>query len=159
MSAQIVSFKCVLKNSLGKVISSTFNRDVLTSNGSSDARLPGLAQGLQNLQTGEKRKIKLRAEEAYGFYDVNKVIEVPRTTLLGADELRLGETVLYDRDGKKPERFRVVQLNSENVVLDANHPLAGQDLIFEIEATDVRAASAEEILESQPAQKNVRLLH
>ena len=82
MHAQVVSFNCILKNKAGKLISSTFNRDVLTAiEGEENGMLSGLTKKLQNLKKGEKRCIELLAEEAYGLYDPKKVILFPRKKL------------------------------------------------------------------------------
>lgn len=145
MKMQIVSFHCVLKNKFGKVISSTFNRDILT--GFSDGHkqeLVALAKALQNLTTGEKRSISLSAEEAYGFYDPKMVLKVKRNELPTVDK-----SIVLDMDGTR-RSFRVVDTSSDMVTLDGNHPLAGQDLVFEIETLAVRDATDEEISDSAP---------
>lgn len=158
INAQIVSFHCVLKDKLGKVISSTFNRDVLTSTEpSAEDKLPGLSKGLQNLKKGERREIVLSAGEAYGFYDTNKVLELSREDLSGASELKMGEKVLYAGESKEAKLYRVINISKERVTLDANHPLAGQDLVFQIEATDVRQATADEIRESNSESSGITL--
>ncbi|MGZ3723165.1 MAG: FKBP-type peptidyl-prolyl cis-trans isomerase [Bdellovibrionales bacterium] len=146
MKPQIVSFNCILKNSFGKVLSSTFNNDVITQAGGEDSLLIGLAEGLQNLVKGEKRKIVLGAERAYGFYDPSKVMEFERDELPDGTHLRKGDEVtLAPKKGGKPMNLRVTSVRGDHITLDGNHPLAGQDLIFEIEATDARECTPEEI--------------
>jgi FKBP-type peptidyl-prolyl cis-trans isomerase SlyD len=158
INVQIVSFHCVLKDKLGKVISSTYNRDVLTSvEASTEDKLPGLSKGLQNLKKGERREIVLSAAEAYGFYDINKVLDLSREDLRGANELKMGEKVLYATEGSKAQLYRVVNISNDRITLDSNHPLAGQDLVFEIEATDVREATADEIRESNSENTGITL--
>lgn len=146
MSAQVISFNCLLKNKSGQVISKTFNRDVLTSVADKNVMLLGLSKGLQNLAKGEKRSIFLAAEDAYGLYDPQKVILFPRKKL--TQELRLGQSVSIIGKSKTLRTYRVAQLHGDMVTLDGNHPLAGQDLIFEIEALEARDATREEIDES-----------
>ncbi|HVK62232.1 MAG TPA: FKBP-type peptidyl-prolyl cis-trans isomerase, partial [Bdellovibrionales bacterium] len=68
MKIQVISFNCVLKNKYGKFISSTFAREVITHSSDPDLMLAGLAKGLENVRTGEKRQISLKAEDAYGLY-------------------------------------------------------------------------------------------
>lgn len=145
---QVISFNCLLKNKVGHVISTTFNRDVLSSLNGSEAMLAGLARGLQNLTKGEKRSITLTAEEAYGLYDPKKVILYPRSKL--PKHLRVGETISITGKSGMIRVYRVMQFHDDMASLDGNHSLAGQDLIFEIEATDVREATTEEILEATP---------
>lgn len=156
MSVQVVSFKCILKNKTGKIISTTFNRDVITAiESSSEQILSGLAKGLQNLKAGEKRRIELAAGEAYGFYDPNKVILIPRKKITMKTLPNPGELVSITGKSGIVRTYRYVDSHGDYVALDANHPLAGQDLVFEIETLEVRDATADEIQDSNdnPSQK------
>ena len=148
MKPQVVSFHCVLKNKFGKVLSSTFNNDVITQSGGDDSILVGLAEGLQNLVKGERRQIVLNAAEAYGFYDPAKVIECDREEVPRGKFLRKGDevTMPHAKSGKLMN-LRVVGIQGDHVTLDGNHPLAGQDLVFEIEATEARDCTDEEMRE------------
>lgn len=143
MIPQIITFNCVLKNSAGQLISSTYNKDILTVINDDQAMLLGLAKGLQNIKAGEKRKIVLKAEEAYGFYDPKKVVYYPRKRL--SKDVKPGEILkIVDKSGAA-RTYKVVALHADMVSLDGNHPLAGQDLVFEIETLASREATAEEI--------------
>lgn len=148
MSTQIISFNCILKNKAGVLISSTFNREVINAIEGQGSFLKGLVLGLQNLKKGEKRTISLSAEEAYGLYDPKKVILFPRKKLAREASMKDGSSVSVISKTGQTRIYRVVQLHGDMVTLDGNHPLAGQDLIFDIEATDVRLATKEEIIES-----------
>ena len=154
MKAQIVSFHCILKNNLGKIISSTFNSNVITYlENQESAVLMGLIEGLQDLKKGEKRKIHLTAQKAYGFYDPKKII----TRSLEDFEdrgLQKGERIILSSNA-----FRVVDISGSQVTLDGNHPLAGQDLVFEIEATEARDATPEEIAGSNEEDPRREYLH
>jgi FKBP-type peptidyl-prolyl cis-trans isomerase SlyD len=145
MKAQIVSFHCILKNKTGHVISSTFNQDVLTQTPDPAAPLPLLAKGLENLTPGERRKISLTADQAYGFYDLTKVITKTNDDFPGGQAPRVGDQVFLQTSSGQRLPFRVVEAKDEKIILDGNHPLAGQDLIFEVEAVTVREATPEEI--------------
>jgi len=146
MSTQVISFKCLLKNKAGRFISSTVNRDVLTNVENKSSILSGLAKGLQDLKKGEKRTIRLSAEEAYGLYDPKKVILFPRRKL--PKQLQTGETISIAGKSGAIRSYQVIQFHDDMVSLDGNHPLAGQDLIFEIEAIDARDATRQEIEDS-----------
>jgi FKBP-type peptidyl-prolyl cis-trans isomerase SlyD len=135
MNGQIVSFHCVLKDRLGRVISSSFNQNVSTQD-SPSGQLRGFSRGMQDLKVGECRKIFVGAEEAYGFYDPNKIVELSRDEL--PEQIRLGDVIMVGASNQAPQSHRVVGVTGDLVTLDANHPLAGQDLIFEIEAVEVR---------------------
>jgi FKBP-type peptidyl-prolyl cis-trans isomerase SlyD len=156
MSSQIISFNCLLKNTVGKLISSTYNRDVSTRADCDEAMLSGLAHGLQNLKKGEKRTISLTAQKAYGFYDPKKIILYPTQKL--PKDIRLGQSISIVGKSGALRTYTIVQFHSDMTSLDGNHPLAGQDLVFEIEVLDVREATVEETLDAKN-MLGVQLLH
>lgn len=146
MNTQVISFNCLLKNKAGQFISSTFNREVLTSTSDPNAMLNGLAKGLQNLKKGEKRSIHLSAEEAYGLYDPQKIILFPKNKL--PKQLQTGSNIsIVSKTGVQRD-YKVIQFHDNMARLDGNHPLAGQDLVFEIEVLEARKATRQEIDES-----------
>lgn len=147
MEAQIISFNCIVKSKAGQFISSTYNREVLTvSENLPTGVLSGLNKNLQNLKKGEKRTIAVSAEEAYGLYDPEKLILFPRKKLPG--NVRAGELINIVGKSGVQRSYRVLELHNDFASLDGNHPLAGQDLIFEIETLEARDATREEIEDS-----------
>lgn len=157
MKAQIVSFHCVLKDKLGQVLSSSFNQDVINQLESgqasgNDSRLRGLVAGIQNVRPGERRQFTVPAREAYGPYDPDLVLKVSRSDLLLGDRLVVGSEIVSqpDRDGVQ-QTYRVVEVHptrsGDILVLDANHPLAGHDLVFDIEVVSARDACSEDFEE------------
>jgi FKBP-type peptidyl-prolyl cis-trans isomerase SlyD len=143
MKVQVVSFHCVLKDKLGRTLGTSFNQDVLTWEPATNAQLKGLSQGLQDVKTGEKRRIFVPVSLAYGYYDLNKVKQLPIAQL--AKKPKLGDKVKLTQD---PCLYRVTEVKGKNVTLDGNHPLAGQDLIFEVDVIQARFATTEEIREA-----------
>lgn len=157
MQAQVISFNCTVKNKAGRLISSTYNREVLTlSETLPGGMLTGLNKKLQNLRKGEKRKITVNAEEAYGLYDPKKVILFPRKKIPG--NIKKGEQINIVSKTGVQHSYQVLELHADFVSLDGNHPLAGQDLIFEIETLEARKATKQEIEESINTV-SVQLLH
>jgi FKBP-type peptidyl-prolyl cis-trans isomerase SlyD len=148
MAVQVVSFHCVLKDKSGRVISSTFNNEVLTSGPGSHETLKALSEGLQDLQKGERRSISLSAEQAYGFYQPDLVVIRPIDELSMSGPVIVGESIVYETNGKRGH-YRVTEISLDSVTLDGNHPLAGQDLVFEIEALAAREATAAELIETR----------
>lgn len=146
MNIQIISFNCILKNKTGNIISSTFNREVLAAVDTQNMMLAGLVKGLQNLSKGERRTIAVKAEEAYGLYDPAKIILYPRVKL--PKNLHIRETISIVGKSGSIRSYRVLEFHDNMVSLDGNHPLAGQDLIFEIETLDARDATPQEIAEA-----------
>lgn len=144
MGFQVISFRCVLKNKLGRVLSSSFSQDILTASMGEDDLLAGLAHELKNLRAGEKRKISLKAEQAYGFYDMKKVRVCSREDLPESTTVTLGTRVRLEESAGRGRMFRVTQIEGDRITLDSNHPLAGQDLVFEIEVLKARDATPED---------------
>jgi len=157
MKAQIVSFHCVLRDKLGTLLSSTYNQDVLTDLETDKGILRGLTEALQDLKTGQSKRISLSAEEAYGYYRPELQLEVSRHDLPQYSRLQLGDVVKLPSEGDR--LYRVVQATQSKLTLDANHPFAGQDLVFDIKATEVREATPEELSESRAELTGQRVLH
>ncbi len=157
MRVQIVSFRCVLKNKLGQFISSSFNHEVLTapSEGSVEPTssmaanaLPGLIAELNKLKKGQKKQVCLNADQAYGFYDLSLVSDVPRSQIMNGRHLKVGDYLRgsFAADGVT-RMYRITSANARSLILDANHPLAGQDLVFDVEMIASRAASPADLLD------------
>jgi FKBP-type peptidyl-prolyl cis-trans isomerase SlyD len=148
MKPQVVSFRCTLRNNLGALVSTTVSQDVIThlDRPGETTPLPGLARRMKNLKKGERRRISLNAAEAYGLWDPSLVIEAPRR---GLGTLHVGDQVHVQGQDGSLRPYRVTTLTAATAVLDANHPLAGQDLTFDIEVMAARYATAEEIAESE----------
>ncbi len=180
---QVISFNCVLRDPLGKVISSSFNHDVLArgpdSRGASSTSdeappasplgqqpshfdfhepLEGLVEGLRSMKQGERRMIFVNAERAYGFYDPNLVMQVARKKLPLGENLEIGFQVVAQAQDGESRVFRVIDADAATVTLDGNHPLAGQDLCFDVETTSMREATKEELERKKP-KPSVSQLH
>jgi FKBP-type peptidyl-prolyl cis-trans isomerase SlyD len=120
--------------------------------------LKGLVEGLKDIKEGQKVQISVSADKAFGFYNPELVHVLRRKTIPQGDTLKVGDSIQVQSDDSQFHWFVIVTADADTVTLDANHPLAGQDLIFDIEATEVRDATPEEIAESKPA-KLQRFLH
>lgn len=149
MDIQLISFRCVVKDRMGKVIGTTYSRDVFAQDGISKDLHFDLNSVVSTLKPGDKKQIELSADEAYGYYDTKKVMEIDRTQLPAERNPRLGEKIVQYLDDGKEAFFHVTKITGDRITLDGNHPLAGQDLIFEIEATNTRMSSAEELKQTK----------
>ena len=97
------------------------------------AVLPGLEENVAGMKLNETKNIKVPAEEGYGQYNKELVFRLDREQFPPDVELKVGGTVQYqNRDG---ERVNLVvnDLDEKTVTVDGNHPLAGLDLIYEVE--------------------------
>jgi len=110
--------------------------------------VPGLEREIIGLNIGDKKTIIVSAEDGYGVYDASSVINVPRDEFPEDFPLEIGLELLIESDdqeyGEEMEAT-IIDMSAESITLDFNHPLAGKELIFEIEILDLRPASPEEI--------------
>jgi FKBP-type peptidyl-prolyl cis-trans isomerase SlyD len=106
--------------------------------------IPGLERELEGKSAGDKLKVKIAAADAYGEYDKSLVQRVPRRTLKGVGNLRVGMQ-LHTQSPQGVRAVTVTQIAGDMVTIDANHPLAGQNLNFDVEIAEVRAATEEEL--------------
>jgi len=99
--------------------------------------LQGLDENVVGMKINETRDIKISPEEGYGRYDKELVLRVDREQFPPDVELKIGRTVQYqNRDG---ERVNLVinALDEKTVTVDGNHPLAGLDLVYEVELMEI----------------------
>lgn len=105
--------------------------------------IPGLERELEGKAAGDKLNVKIAAADAYGEYDKSLVQRVPRRTLKGVGNLHVGMQ-LQTQSPHGVRAVTVTQIAGDMVTIDGNHPLAGQNLNFEVEVAEVRAATEEE---------------
>lgn len=106
--------------------------------------LPALERNLEGKAEGDVFSVALEARDAYGDRDPARQQRVPVKHLLYQGRLRPGMLVQVNTaDGRRPAT--VLKVGKFSADLDTNHPLAGRDLVFDIEITGVRAATEEEI--------------
>jgi FKBP-type peptidyl-prolyl cis-trans isomerase SlyD len=111
---------------------------------------PALEEAIQGLRVGDERDVLLEPEEAFGARDVEGIIEVDRSDL--PPDLQMGDEFSADKDdGSGTVSLKVLEILDDVVVLDTNHPLAGQRVKLRIFVESVRPATAEE-LESAAAR-------
>ncbi len=96
--------------------------------------IPGFESGVLGLSTGDKKTIEIPAVEAYGEYRDDLRLTVPRSNV--PEGIEVGHS-LQANVNDQIVQFMVRQVDENEVVVDANHPLAGQTLIFDIEILDV----------------------
>jgi FKBP-type peptidyl-prolyl cis-trans isomerase SlyD len=139
---QKFSLHCILRNRMGQILSSSFTALITYPDGRGG--LPReFSRQLQEMKIGERRQVHLSADEAYGYYDDELVFEVPRTEIPGLVDA--GVNVVAETDEGRHRVFRVIRVSRTHVTLDGNHPLAGQDLVFDLEAREIREATDEEL--------------
>jgi FKBP-type peptidyl-prolyl cis-trans isomerase SlpA len=96
--------------------------------------ISGFENGLHEMIVGDKKTVELTPEHAYGEYNDEMIQEVPKEQLPGDVEIGMP---LEAQTQMGPIRFVVKEIKDESVILDANHPLAGKKLIFDLEVVNI----------------------
>lgn len=108
------------------------------------ALIPGLEKALEGHDVGDKFDVNIGADDAYGQYDESLVQRVPKAVFVDVEDVQAGMRFLADTDqGQIP--VEITEVDGDEVVVDGNHLLAGQNLSFSVEVVDIRAATEEEL--------------
>lgn len=99
--------------------------------------IPGFEQAVVGLQLGESRETNIAADQAYGPRDEDLLFDVDRDQLPGDLSPKVGEQYQMRQPDGQTVVVSVRDVTPEQITLDANHPLAGEDLTFEIELVTI----------------------
>ncbi|MEE4292410.1 MAG: peptidylprolyl isomerase [Xanthomonadales bacterium] len=121
----------------GTEFDSSAGRDPLEFTVGSGQVIPGFDKAVEGMNVGESKSVNIPAEDAYGPHHEQMVQEVPRTAL--PDELEPEEGMALQAKGQDGQiiNLTVTEVGDEAITVDANHPLAGKTLNFDIELVDV----------------------
>ena len=136
----VVTIHYTLKDDADKVIDSSSGGEPLAYLHGHGNIVPGLERELAGKGVGDRLTVRVPAAEGYGEYDRALVQKVPRRALKGIDNLRVGLRLQAGH-----QAVTVTHIAGDMVTLDGNHPLAGQNLNFDVEVTAVRPATEEEL--------------
>lgn len=121
----------------GSTFDSSEGREPLEFTIGSGQIIPGLDAALPGMTVGDKKTVEVPADEAYGQPDPNARQAVPRADIPDDIPLEIGTRLQVQTPQGQVMPVTVVEATEEQVILDANHPLAGQDLTFAIELISV----------------------
>ena len=147
---QIVSIEYEVKDG-DKVVDSNVGGAPLVFMFGKGQIIPGLENGLANMQIGEKADILVQPADAYGEYNADATQEVPADQFAGI-ELALGMTLYGQGEDGGTVQVTVKEIGADTVTIDFNHPLAGKELLFAVTLNNVREATAEEAMTGIPAE-------
>ena len=142
-SPRLIAFHFTLRDPSGRVMDTSRGGEPAVFLEEAGQIIPGLEAPLRTMAAGEQRTVVVPPELGYGLRETALVQRVPRDRL-PVDELKAGDQFQAGPDRQAPV-VTVLAIEGNDVVLDANHPLAGQELHFEIELVRARPATAEEM--------------
>ena len=143
MTKRVITFHYTLTDPSGEVIDSSQGHEPLSFIEGEDQIIPGLEATVITLAAGDKQVIHVEAAQAYGPRDDEHVVTVPRSEM-PMQEIGIGDQFQTDDTAGSPV-WTVAEVTDTHVILDANHPLAGLDLTFDVELVEMRDATAEEL--------------
>ncbi|MBX3750500.1 MAG: peptidylprolyl isomerase [Opitutaceae bacterium] len=144
MTRHVVTFHYTLRDPSGRVLDTSAGGDPIVYLEGAGQIIDGLDEQLRGVAAGTKTRVQVPAARAYGDHDPAQVQQVRRAQLPVDGELKVGDQFQAGADRFAPV-VTVVAIDGDKVTLDANHPLAGTDLTFDVEIVAVRAATGEEI--------------
>jgi FKBP-type peptidyl-prolyl cis-trans isomerase SlyD len=140
---KVVTIDYTLTDEAGDVLDTSKGGNPLVYLHGAGNLIAGLENALAGKTAGESLKVVLSAEDGYGERDESLLRSVPKEQF-GDETLEVGMQ-FQARTSEGPVLLTVVGIEAESVTLDANHPLAGKPLAFDVTVVDVRAATAEEL--------------
>jgi len=117
----------------GEQFDSSAGREPLEFTVGAGQMIKGFDAAIPGMNVGDKKTINIPAEEAYGEKDPNAIIEFPRENVPADMQLEPGMPLTLSNQQGQPVPVVVVEVKDDVIVLDANHFLAGQELVFDIE--------------------------
>jgi peptidylprolyl isomerase len=121
----------------GEVFDSSREREPLAFTLGLGQLIPGFENGVIGMAVGESRTVEIPPDEAYGPHLPRLVTVVKRSQFPRNITPEIGQELQTEDEGGRPLDLRVTKIEGDNVTLDANHRLAGETLIFDIEVVEI----------------------
>ncbi|MBT9188202.1 MULTISPECIES: peptidylprolyl isomerase [Zobellia] len=99
--------------------------------------IPGFEKGLIDMKVNEKKTVNIPKEEAYGEPKAELIQEVPKSQLPQDIEPKVGMGLVSQTQSGQEINLLVTEVKEESIVVDGNHPLAGKDLVFDLEVVEI----------------------
>jgi peptidylprolyl isomerase len=126
------------KLTTGEVFDSSEGKEPLKFQVGSGQIIPGFEEAVLGKQIGDKVTINIQPENAYGEVREDLFVKVPLDKMPG--EVQVGQSLQAVGADNRPVQVVVKEVNEDHIVIDGNHPLAGKELVFDIEVVDVQFA-------------------
>lgn len=121
----------------GEVFDSSLERDPLQFTVGGGQMIKGFDEAVNGMEVKEKKTITIPSEEAYGTRNEDLIQEVSKAELPADMKPEVGQTLVATNEAGQQTHVLVAEVADEHIKIDANHPLAGKDLIFEIELVEI----------------------
>lgn len=129
------------KLSTGETFDSSEGREPLEFEIGSGMVIKGFDDGVTGMKIGDRKTINIPVEEAYGPKVQEMIIDMPKTQFPQDMELEVGMPLVMSDNSGQQFQVVIVEIKEDTVTLDANHPLAGKELVFDLEMIEITGAS------------------
>lgn len=121
----------------GTVFDSSEGREPLAFEVGAGMMIKGFDKAVDGMKVGDKKTANISADEAYGQRSEEMLFDVPRTNLPEDMEIAVGAPLAMQQPDGTPVPVMIAEIKGDTVVIDANHDLAGKDLVFDIEVVEI----------------------
>jgi len=121
----------------GEVFDSSKGKDPLEFTLGQGQVIKGFDDGVMGMEVNEKKTIQIPAEQAYGTTNEELIQEVPKSQLSDGLDPKVGMNLITKTSEGKEIPLVITEVKNETIVVDANHPLAGKDLTFEVTLVEI----------------------
>jgi FKBP-type peptidyl-prolyl cis-trans isomerase 2 len=121
----------------GETFDSSQGREPLEFTVGSGQVIKGFDNGVMGMQVGDKKTVEITVDDAYGQKSEEMIVEFPRNQFPPDLDPQIGMQLMMNNGSGQSFPVSVTEVKEESVILDANHPLAGEDLIFDIELVEI----------------------
>jgi peptidylprolyl isomerase len=121
----------------GTVFASSYASEPLEFTLGDNEVLPAIEEAVEGMHPGERKTVHISSDEAFGPWREDLTQEVPRDSLPEDIEIEVGEQLVVEQPTGESVLLSVADMSESTVTLDANHPLAGRDLTFDLELLDI----------------------
>ena len=121
----------------GETFDSSNGREPLEFTVGSGQVIKGFDEGVKGMQIGDRKTVEIPVEDAYGAKEDERILEFPKSQLPEDLTAEIGMQLMMSDGQGQQLPVTITEVREESIVLDANHPLAGKDLIFDIELVEI----------------------
>jgi len=125
----------------GETFDSSEGRQPLEFEVGSGSVIKGFEEGVTGMAVGEKKTVSIPVEEAYGHKNREMLVEMPKGRFPEDMDLEIGLPLMMSSRNGQDFQVVVAEIKDDAVLLDANHPLAGQELVFDLEVVEIVGGS------------------
>src|SRR5687768_8454362 len=130
----------------GETFDSSAGREPLSFEVGSGTVIKGFDEGVTGMSVGEKKTINIPSDEAYGPHNPEMIIKMPKDRFPNDLEIEAGMPLMMSDQNGQQFQVVVAEISDEYIALDANHPLAGKDLVFDLELLEIEGGKSRIIL-------------